>query len=171
MISTLSKGLTGVFSSTTVQRHQFFSVQPFYCPAFTCVLDYWKNESFDSKDFCQQSSNVFLSHFIPYGVMSWPLMCGSVACVAGGPKDVSFVNSGTFWHHHCGRSRGHDSSHSPPGSFSSLLSCPSGCYNSAVCQEVALFLAEIVGVNPAPAYGGSSSLPTAFFEMCPGFTV
>ena len=37
-------------------------------------------------------------------------------------------------------------------------------------MEGALFFAEITGVNPAPAYGGSSSLPTAFFEMCPGFT-
>ena len=29
MISLLSKGLSGVFSSTTVQRHQFFSALPF----------------------------------------------------------------------------------------------------------------------------------------------
>ena len=34
LISLLSKGLSRVFSNTTVQKHQFFSTQPsFYCPA------------------------------------------------------------------------------------------------------------------------------------------
>ena len=54
LISLLSKGLLRVFSSTTVQRHQFFSAQPFYCPALTSVHDYWKNHSFDYMDLCQQ---------------------------------------------------------------------------------------------------------------------
>ena len=37
-----SKGLSRVFSSTTIQNHQFFDVQPFlYGPAFTSVHDYW----------------------------------------------------------------------------------------------------------------------------------
>ena len=40
LISLLSKGLSSVFSSTTVQRHQFFSAQPFWCPILTSVLDY-----------------------------------------------------------------------------------------------------------------------------------
>ena len=30
-----SKGLTRVFSNTTVQKHQFFSIQPLYCPTLT----------------------------------------------------------------------------------------------------------------------------------------
>ena len=42
-ISLLSKGLSRVFSNTTVQKHQFFSTQPFLCPTLTSVHDYWKN--------------------------------------------------------------------------------------------------------------------------------
>ena len=47
LISLLSKGLSRNFSSTTVQRHQFFSIQSFYCPALTSIHDYMKNYSFD----------------------------------------------------------------------------------------------------------------------------
>ena len=35
LISLLSKGLSRVFSSTRIQRHQFFGAQHFYCPALT----------------------------------------------------------------------------------------------------------------------------------------
>ena len=56
LIYLLSKGLLTVFPSTTVQRHQFFSTQPFYCPALTSVHDYWKNHSFDKMDLCWQSN-------------------------------------------------------------------------------------------------------------------
>ena len=41
-----SKGLSRVFSNTTVQKHQFFSAQ-LYSPTFTSIHDYWKNHSFD----------------------------------------------------------------------------------------------------------------------------
>ena len=37
-----SKGLSRVFSNITVQKHQFFSVQPSYGPALTSIFDYWK---------------------------------------------------------------------------------------------------------------------------------
>ena len=48
LISWLSKGLSRVFSNTTVPRHQFLCAQPFfYCPALTFVHDHWKNHSFD----------------------------------------------------------------------------------------------------------------------------
>ena len=47
-ISLQSKGLSRVFSNTTVQKHQFFSTQPsFYGPTLTSTHDYWKNHSFD----------------------------------------------------------------------------------------------------------------------------
>ena len=51
-ISLLSKGLSRVFSNTTVQKHQYFSTQSLlYSPALTSIHDYWKNYSFDwSKD-------------------------------------------------------------------------------------------------------------------------
>jgi len=43
-ISLQSKGLSRVFSNTTVQKHQFFSAR-LYSPTLT--FDYWKNHSFD----------------------------------------------------------------------------------------------------------------------------
>ena len=39
LISLLSKGFSRVFSSSTVQKHQFFSL--LYGPALTSVHDYW----------------------------------------------------------------------------------------------------------------------------------
>ena len=56
LISLQSKGLSTIFSNTTVQKHQLFGAQRFfYCPALTSVHDYWKNHSFDYMDLCQQS--------------------------------------------------------------------------------------------------------------------
>ena len=52
-ISLQSKGLSRVFSGTTVQRHQFFGLfwlSLFYCPALTSIHDYWKSHSFDYTD-------------------------------------------------------------------------------------------------------------------------
>ena len=54
LICLQSKGLSRVFSSTTIQNHQFFSTQS-YGPTFTFVHDYWKNHNFDYIDLCQQS--------------------------------------------------------------------------------------------------------------------
>ena len=42
-----SKGLSRVFSNTTVQKHQFFSTQLSFSPIPTSIHDYWKNQSFD----------------------------------------------------------------------------------------------------------------------------
>ena len=39
-ISLLSKGLSRVFSNTTVQKHQFFGAQLSLCPALTSIHDY-----------------------------------------------------------------------------------------------------------------------------------
>ena len=47
LISLQSKGLSRVFSSATVQKHQFFVLSLLYGPALTSVHDYWKNHSFD----------------------------------------------------------------------------------------------------------------------------
>ena len=46
-ISLQSKGLSGVFSNTTVQRHQFFGAQLSYSPTLISIHDYWKNYSLD----------------------------------------------------------------------------------------------------------------------------
>ena len=53
LISLLSRGLWRVFSSTTVQKHQFFITQ-LCVPTLTSVHDYWKSHSFDYEDLCQQ---------------------------------------------------------------------------------------------------------------------
>ena len=53
-ISLLSKGLSRVFSNTTVQKHHFFGTQP-SCPTLTSIHDSWKHRSFDYMDLCRQS--------------------------------------------------------------------------------------------------------------------
>ena len=50
-----SKGLSRVFSRTTVQMHQSFGGQPTYSPAPTYIHDCWKNYSLDYVDICWQS--------------------------------------------------------------------------------------------------------------------
>ena len=42
-----SKGLSRLFSNTTVQKHQFFSAQFLYNPNLTSIYNHWKNHSFD----------------------------------------------------------------------------------------------------------------------------
>ena len=78
LISLLSRGLSRVFSSITVLKHQFFSAQPSLWSSLPGVLqftgsqwvghnwvteqqlisihDYWKNHSLDCMDLCLQSN-------------------------------------------------------------------------------------------------------------------
>ena len=49
------KGLSRAFSSTTIQRHQFFSIQPYLWSNSHTTHDNWKNHSFDYTDLCRQS--------------------------------------------------------------------------------------------------------------------
>ena len=42
LISLQSKGLSRVFSSTTVQRHQFLALSFLYSPTLASIHDYWK---------------------------------------------------------------------------------------------------------------------------------
>ena len=63
-----SKGLSRVFSSTSIQKHQFFGAQPsLWSNSHTCTWpyvhivkgpysqSYWRNQSFDYRDLCWQS--------------------------------------------------------------------------------------------------------------------
>ena len=53
LISLLSKGLSRVFSCTTVRKHKFFSAQPsLWSNSHICT---WKNHNFDFKDICWES--------------------------------------------------------------------------------------------------------------------
>ena len=55
-ISLQSKGLSRVFSNTTIWKHQFFlMLNLLYGPTLTSVCDYWKNHSFDSRDLYWES--------------------------------------------------------------------------------------------------------------------
>ena len=55
-----SKGLSRVFSNTTVQKHQFFRAQLFIVPTLTSIHDYWKNHSFDYTElFCPSYVSAF----------------------------------------------------------------------------------------------------------------
>ena len=46
LISLQSKGLSRVFSSTTVRKHQLFGAQPSLWSTLTSEHDYWKNQCF-----------------------------------------------------------------------------------------------------------------------------
>ena len=56
LISVQPKGFSRVFSNTTVQKHQLFSVGLLYGPTLISTQDYWKSHGFDYTDLCQQSS-------------------------------------------------------------------------------------------------------------------
>ena len=60
LISLQSKGLSRVFSSIAVQKHQLVSVQPFYDPTLTSIYDYWKNHNFDHMDFISKVMSLLL---------------------------------------------------------------------------------------------------------------
>ena len=45
-----------VFSSTTVQKHQYSMLNLFYGPNLTSVHGYWRNHSFDWMDLCPPSN-------------------------------------------------------------------------------------------------------------------
>ena len=62
LISSLSKEFSKFFSSTTIQKHQFFMLSLLYGPTLTSVHDYWRNHSFDYMDLCWQSDVCFLEH-------------------------------------------------------------------------------------------------------------
>ena len=55
LISLQSKGLSRVFCSTAIWKHQFFGTQPSSGPALTSIHDYWENHTFDYTDLCWQS--------------------------------------------------------------------------------------------------------------------
>ena len=46
-ISLQSKGLSRIFSNTTVQKHQSLALSFLHSPTLTSIHDYWKNHSLD----------------------------------------------------------------------------------------------------------------------------
>ena len=60
----LSKGLSDIFSSITLQRHQFFGTLPSLRSALTTVRDCWENHHLDNMDLCWQSDVSTLQHTV-----------------------------------------------------------------------------------------------------------
>ena len=52
LISWMFQGLSGVFSSTSAWKYQFFRSPLLYAPNLTFIHDYWRNHSFDYMDLC-----------------------------------------------------------------------------------------------------------------------
>ena len=53
IISLLSKGLSRVFSRSTIKSINSLVLSLLYGPNLTSIHDYWKNHSFDYTDLCQ----------------------------------------------------------------------------------------------------------------------
>ena len=67
LISLLSKGLSRVFSNSTVQKHQFFGTQLSLQSNSHIHTDYWKSRSFDQMDLCWQSNVSAFEYAIQVG--------------------------------------------------------------------------------------------------------
>ena len=96
-ISLLSKGLSRVFSSTTVWKHQFFGTQPSLWSSshiHTWLLE--KNHSFDYRDLHQQSDDMlfrFVIAFLPRSkhlLISWLQSLSAVILV---PKKITLTSN------------------------------------------------------------------------------
>ena len=99
LISLLSKGLSRVFHSTTIQKHQFFDTGPIllYDPTLTSIHDHWKNHSLTRLAFVRKVMSLlfnmpsrlvitFLSRS-KHLLMSW--LQSSSAVILEPPKIVS----------------------------------------------------------------------------------
>ena len=64
LVSLLSKGLSGVFSSTTFQRHQLSGALPSYSSALTTICDHWEDHSLDYIDLCWESNVSAFQHTV-----------------------------------------------------------------------------------------------------------
>jgi len=100
--SLLSKGLSRVFSNTTVQKHQFFVVR-LWGSTLTSIHDYWKNcsfiQSFVGKVMALLFFNMlsrFVIAFLPRSkclLISW---LPSPSTVILEPKKVKSITASTF---------------------------------------------------------------------------
>ena len=54
LISLLSKGLSRVFSSISIGKHQFFGTQPSLCSSSHTVHDRWRKHSFDQSEWMRE---------------------------------------------------------------------------------------------------------------------
>ena len=74
LIFLLSKGLSRIFSSTTILKQQFLAISLFYGPTLTSVHDYMINHSFDYMDLLFSVLSSFVIAFLPISkclLISW----------------------------------------------------------------------------------------------------
>ena len=102
LVSVLSKGLSRVFCSTTVWKHQFFGIQP-YDPTLTSIHDYWKNHSFDCRTFVGKVISLlfntmsrFIIAFLPRSKRLLILWLQSLSAVILEPKKIKSAIDSTF---------------------------------------------------------------------------
>jgi len=93
LISLQSKGLSRVFSDTTVQKHQFFSAHPYMTTRKTIALTRW---TFDGKVMSQLFNMLsrLVTAFLPRGkhlLVSW--LQSPYAVIFGAPKIKSVTVS------------------------------------------------------------------------------
>ena len=102
--SLLYKGLSRIFSSTTVQKLSSSAFTLSYGPDHTSVHDYWKNHSFDTTYLCSKVSLWFLIHcpgfsyhfFLPRSKCLLILWLQSRSIVILEPKKIKSATVSTF---------------------------------------------------------------------------
>ena len=100
LISLLSKRLSRVFSSTTIENINSLALSLLNGPTLTSLHDYWKNHSFDYTDLCRQS-NVSLFNLLSRFVIAFPprrrrlliSLLQSLSTVILEPKKIKSVTS------------------------------------------------------------------------------
>ena len=65
LISLLSKGLSRVFSNSTVEKHQFFVLSFLYSPTVTFIHDYWKITALTRRTFVGKVMSLL------FNMLSW----------------------------------------------------------------------------------------------------
>ena len=96
----LFKGLSRVFSSTTIWKPQFFGTQPFCGPTLRSVHDYWKSHSFDYLYLRQHSpvfafkSTVLICHIFPSKKQAFSnFMAAVTICSDFGAQEASRLHN------------------------------------------------------------------------------
>ena len=105
LISLQSKGLSRVFCSTTVQKHQCLNLvlSLVYGPILTSTHDYWKNHRFDYMNLCWILISVLHLDYcdVTCHIVSRRLLCVHLSALEWKRKIISFycyeVSSGIPW--------------------------------------------------------------------------
>ena len=94
----MSKGLSGVFSSNTIQRHQFFGALPSLQSNSVC--DHWEDHSLEYTDLCRQSDLSAFQHtvmtFLPKKQLSSDFIAAVTICGDFRAQEKEICSASTF---------------------------------------------------------------------------